>query len=140
MVTAIGVGDIVGVAHSLRDRLLGQNEVVVGGALLFACRGSALGGLHKCIRHERPTVGKSPIHLGTDYLTCGDSAGLYCFIARLHRVECARLRTFLYIHQAGMDPADRCRLFVLFLHAQRWVAHCNSSYVICAAGPSLHLL
>lgn len=140
MVAAIGVGDIVGVAHSLRDRLLGKNEVVVGGALLFACRGSALGGRHKCIRHERRAIGERPVRFGTDDLTCRDSAGLHCFVVRLHGIECGRLHTFLYIHQAGMDSADRCRLSVLLLHAQRWVTHCNCGYVICAAGSSLHLL
>jgi hypothetical protein len=140
MVTEIGVGDIVGVAHSLLDRLLGKNEVVVGGALLSACRGGALSGLHKYVRRERPTAGNSPIHLGTDYVTCRDSAGLHCIVAGLHWLECGRLLTFLYLHQGGLDPVDCCRLSVLLLHGQRLVGHCNCSHVICAPDPSLHLL
>ena len=140
MVAAIGAGDIVGIAHSLRDRLLRKNEVVVGSALLLACCGRAFGGSRECIRHASRTVGKSPAPLPSDYFTCGDSAGLHCFVAGLHRLECGRLLTFLYLHQGGLDPAARSRLSVLFLHAQRLVAHGNCSYVICAAGPSLHLL
>ena len=114
--------------------------MVVGRAVLPACDSRARSGPHKCLRRAKAAGGKRSASQGADDFGCGDPAWLSRVIARLYRLERARLFAVLHFRQACVDSVDRRGLRGLPHSAQRSLAHRYNRDVVRAASASLRLL